>query len=190
MKALIFATKTEADFAIKKFRFLRSDCAEFEIYKTPKAVLAVSGIGILSAALCAQFLLGNFEIEKILNVGACGALSKRGEVGEVFEIGKVLCADPYCGEEFFIGGSGNTLISSSRPIVSAEGRARFSKTADFADMECYGILKSLALFGFDLKNFAALKVVSDFSENCDIKKNIPNIMQNCACGVEKWLEEK
>ncbi|MBR4597963.1 MAG: hypothetical protein IKO42_06195 [Opitutales bacterium] len=57
-------------------------------------------------------------------------------------------------------------------------------------MECYGLLGSLALSGFDLKNFATVKVVSDFSENCDIEKNIPNVMQNCALHIEKWLVEK
>ena len=176
MKALVFATKIEADFAIKKFRFARARHAEFEIYKSGGAVLAISGIGILAAALCAQFLLKNFEIEKILNAGACGSLSKKGELGDVFEIGKVLCADPFCGGEFLIGDSPTALVSSSRPIVSAADRERYSKLADFADMECYGILKSLAFSGFDLKNFAALKAVSDFSESCDIKKNIPRIM--------------
>ena len=187
MKALIFATKMEAEPAIKSFGFEAADCAEFEIYKNAGAVLAVSGIGILASALCAQFLIKNFEIEKILNAGACGALSKKGELGGVFEIGKVLCADPYCEDEFLIGSENNTLISSSRPIVSAEARARFSKVADFADMECYGILKSLAFSKFPLENFAAVKVVSDFSEGCDIKKNIPQIMPNLNEKIGKWL---
>lgn len=187
MKALVFATKMEAEPAVKSFGFERVGCAEFEIYKNKSAVLAVSGIGILAAALCAQFLIKNFEIEKILNAGACGALSKKGGLGDVFEIGKVLCADPYCEEEFLIGRENNTLVSSSKPIVSAEGRARFSKVADFADMECYGILKSLAFSKFSLENFAAVKVVSDFSAGCDIKKNIPKIMPNLNQKIGEWL---
>ena len=74
MKALVFATNLEADFAVKKFRFAKACGGKFPVYKNEDALLAVSGIGILAAALCAQFLLGNFKADKILNVGACGAL--------------------------------------------------------------------------------------------------------------------
>lgn len=178
MKAIIFATHLEADFAISAFGFRKIADEKFDIFLGEDCVLAISGIGILSASLCVQYLLKKFTITKILNVGACGALTKKEEIGEVFEIGKVICADHFCDEIFAIGKSNNTLISSSCAIKKDDERAHFAKLADFVDMECYGILKAISISDFDMKNFSAIKVVSDFSEGCDIKKNIVFVIKN------------
>lgn len=188
MKALIFATKLEADFAVSNFKFEKVKDEKFEIYRSNDALLAVSGIGVLSASLCAQYILRKYEISKILNLGACGALNPKWKTGEVFEIGKVVCADSFCDDEFLLCGGKHTLVSSSRPIKTNAERNHYASVADFADMECYGILKTLSVFGFDLKNFSAIKVVSDFSENCEIKKNIPLVAKNLEEGVVCFLK--
>lgn len=188
MKVVIFATRLEADFAISAFGFKKIEDEKFELFASKKSILAVSGIGMLSAALCVQYLAQKFKISKIMNAGACGILGEKGKVGEVFEIGKVICADDFCKEEFLIGGNSNTLISSGRAVKEDEERRRYARIADFVDMECYGMLKSLSLLDFPLENFSAVKVASDFSESCDIKKNIPIVVKNLERAVSDFLK--
>lgn len=188
MKAAIFATRLEADFAISAFRFKKIESENFEVFAADNSLLAVSGVGMLSAALCVQYIVRKFGISEILNAGACGILGKKGKVGDVFEIGKVVCADDFCKDEFFLSESQNTLVSSSRAVKKDEERIRYAGIADFVDMECYGILKSLSILHFPLKNFSSVKVASDFSEGCDIKKNIPLVIKNLECAVSNFLK--
>ncbi len=190
MKTIIFATYLEAEFAIKKFGFQKLDCLAFDVYENKSARLCISGIGPANAAVCTAYLLNNFLITEILNIGACGALKQGFALGDIFEISKVLSADPYCDKVFELQKNGLSLISSSKPIVRDEKRAELSLKAELVDMECYGILLALSAFNFDIKKFKAIKLVSDFSKNCDIEMNIKKYI-SLACEVlENFIDAK
>lgn len=77
MKAAIFATRLEADFAISAFGFKKIESENFEVFAADNSLLAVSGVGMLSAALCVQYIVRKFDISEMLNAGACGILGKR-----------------------------------------------------------------------------------------------------------------
>ncbi|HKL10334.1 MAG TPA: 5'-methylthioadenosine/adenosylhomocysteine nucleosidase [Clostridia bacterium] len=48
-----------------------------------EAVLVMSGIGKVNAALCTQILITKFQVESIINTGLAGALEESFEIGDV-----------------------------------------------------------------------------------------------------------
>ncbi|MBO6102375.1 MAG: hypothetical protein J6P03_03870 [Opitutales bacterium] len=173
MNAVIFATILEAEFAVGGFGFSAAAESPFKIFKNGAGdVLAISGIGPVRAALCADYVLREFSPKKIFNFGACGILNQTLKAGEVYDVSEVLSLDFAAPRAFKIAESGARLLTSPNPVKKNSLRGELSKFADIVDMECHGILLALDSLGFDLKNFRAAKYASDFSENCDIKSGI------------------
>lgn len=187
MTAIILATMLEAEFAICEFGFDVLCESPFKIFKKGEVLLAISGIGNVNSALCANFILQNFDVEKVVNMGACGILNKDFSMSEIYEVGFVKSADFAQKDVFEISKNGAILISSSNPIKSDSEREKFAKIADLVDMECYGILQALKTSNFDLRNFKAIKLTSDFSENCDIKKNISKTISKLSPKIKELL---
>ena len=187
MKTLIFACRLEADSFIEKFEFKQISEHPFEVFKSDDALLYVSGIGPLAAALCANYAV-NQGATKILNAGACGDLKCKHELGTVLEVSSIISNEPYCGKSFDLQGGGATLITSSRPVDTDGERAALSTKADVVDMEAYGISSALALNNFDFSNFKAIKFVSDFSQTCDIEANIRANIGCLAPHIATWMD--
>lgn len=187
MKALLFACRLEADPFLEMFGFRQTAEYPFETFVSDGAVMYISGIGPLAAALCADWALGRGASE-ILNAGACGDLKRSHALGEVLGVSKVVSNEPYCGKVFELGGDGAVLASSSRPVESDAERLALSAKADIVDMEAYGILSALELNRFDLSKFKALKFVSDFSQACDIEKNIKRHIGCLGPHLASWLD--
>lgn len=188
MKLVLFATHFEADFAIEKFAFKQVMEKPFRLYSNGDALMAVSGIGPVAAALCSSFIFKNYKIRKILNAGSCGALREGLELGRIFNISKIISLDGFCDDSFEFDTKGLCLASSATPVEENELRRKFSARADVVDMEAYAIAKALALENFDFKNFQVVKIVSDTEEGCDILANTELVAPKLESTIASFLQ--
>lgn len=187
MKAIIFATLHEADFAIKRFGFKKTNHTDFHTFLRDDCALIISGIGPVDAAVAARYLIDTYNPSKICNFGSCGGLNKSLKICDIVKISKVISCDAFCEREFNILEKGHTLITSANPILKESLRAELSKKADVVDMETYGLLRALELSKFKLSDFSAIKLVTDTTEKCVIHEGILKHISKLESEIEKFL---
>ena len=168
-KAYIFATMLEAEEYIRFFGFSEILNRPFKTYlDSQKRVLAISGMGLKNAEECATYMCKNFDFGEIVNIGACGALSNKYNVGDVL----LLNTAAFLCELENTNAQRATLASANAPIKDNIQRLKYSQYADVVDMEAAAVQRVCERFG---KRFCALKYVSDFSQNCDIAENVKKL---------------
>ncbi len=181
-KAFLFATELEAHSAIASFGFRLLRERPFKVFKNGKGnFLFISRVGILNAAGCMWHAARDYGVSSVCNIGACGALKPGFEVGDFVRITRCVFDFKYSRKVYSPSLSlgekiaslrGAALITSVNPVVLQKDRERLSRYADVVDMEFYAICKAAELNGVEA---CAIKYVSDFSENCDIEKNIQKL---------------
>lgn len=183
----------EAEYAIARRGFKLSASLPYEVWEGDGKILIVSGIGLVNASLAFAWAARNYDFSEALNIGAAGstgAVKCRksaenpddlgdaeilsctcGELkyGAFYEIGAVSCIEPYNEKEYALSRTGVRLATSSRPAQTAAERAYAAKKGDLVDMEGYAFAAAAELFS---KKIRIVKMVSDFSPECDIHENI------------------
>ncbi|HPV98335.1 MAG TPA: hypothetical protein PLZ78_10940 [Spirochaetota bacterium] len=147
------------------------------------AVLAVSGIGKVNAALSAAYLAMRHGVSTVFNIGAAGATGNGMRTGEIFHIGSIVEPDrprimnrsqrasaPDTLEGFGMA----SLATLDRPLVSAAERASVALLADLVDMEGAAVLQACRMFGAGCYIF---KMVSDTPEHQSDTEIVENIRQ-------------
>ncbi len=207
MSEVIFvATHMEAESAISEYGYERICAVPFEVWKNRSKFLVISGIGLVNASMCFAWALENLKFDSAINIGAAGATgliacSKNSdakisnsstihtsaivglEFGEFYEISKIVCLEPYNEDSFIVSNYGMNLVSSSRPMGSAQERAFAAKSAELVDMEAYAFATAAKLFS---KKLRVVKLVSDFSPECDIHENILSLRARMAHLPQIW----
>ena len=92
--------------------------------------------------------------------------------------------EPYNDREFALAENGKTLATSSRPVVSYEDRKKAARLGELVDMEGYAFAAAAELFG---KKLEMIKMLTDFSENCDISENITLLRDRLAGCEGIWI---
>ncbi len=205
MSEIIFvATRVESDSALVNFGYERLCSVPYEVWKNRSKTVVITGIGLVNAALAFAWACENLKFEFAVNVGAAGSTGlypcspeqplfdspkiltriKSGlELGAFYEISKVTCLEPYSTDSFIISPFGINLVSSNRPVVTEDDRAIAAKNAELVDMEAYALLAAAKLFSKELR---IIKMVSDFSETCDIHGNIERLKGRMALLSQIW----
>lgn len=172
MLLIIAALQKEAAPLISRFRLKKNmNIFEFPVYIGQDAVLVVSGVGKLRAAIAATFLLsGNYcpaEEALLCNIGFCGSRSEKYPPGTICAVHKVSDADtkrdyyPDYPISVDMGIPTTGLLCVPQIIRSAEEPmlAPFPD-AEFFDMESSGIMEAGSRF-LETHQILLLKVVSD-----------------------------
>ena len=195
LKMIFSATDFEVKDALEKFEYKKVAEAPFEVWRNDTCRLIITGIGLTPAATGFAWACSEFDFEEALNVGTCGATSAvkcnlkefshdepfkviselpHERVAEVdfasaYEISRVSSIEPYSDKVFDLSPTGRTLATSSRPVSTAKRRALAGEKGDLVDMEGYAFAFAAEVFH---KKISMIKLVSDFSEECDIMTNI------------------
>lgn len=172
MLLIIAALQKEAAPLISLFR-LKKDMmiCEFPVYLGQDAVLAVSGVGKLRAAIAATFLLsGNYcpAHEALLcNVGFCGSRSEKYPPGTICAVHKVTDADtkrdyyPDYPISVNMGIPTASLLCVPQIVhLHADPLVRNFPDAELFDMESSGIMEAGGRF-LQTHQMLILKIVSD-----------------------------
>ena len=94
-----------------------------------------------------------------------------------YGISRVSSIEPYSDRVFNLAERGRTLATSSRPVESLKRRTIAAAKGDLVDMEGYALAFAADVFG---KKLSMIKMVSDFSQDCDINANIRKLSRRLA----------
>lgn len=194
LKLILVATDFEVKAVLENREFGYKRIAEnpFELWRNDVGFLLVTGIGLVNSALGFNWALRNLNFCETVNIGAAGictddsaSMEKHKKMlGNIYEISKVRCLEPYNEAVYELSEGGVDLVSASRPVVNAEARKRASEKGKLVDMECYALASTAKFSG---KKLSAYKLATDFSPECDIHKNII-AMQNLMLDAKNiWI---
>lgn len=214
--AIITAMKEEADHIIEQYNL--KEVKRFHtlsIYENESMVLALAGIGKIQAALGTTYILENYPVSKLINIGITGSLlGNEAKVGDVFFVSKIVQHDmylPFDGphldyakkeilishqtysiDEFDFSVSHNAFCLTGDQFIDdavkvSELRAKFS--AHVIEMEAFAIA-SIAREYNALDKCIFIKAISDGADNEAIDAHMGNLdfaMQNSLKVLEKIL---
>ncbi len=186
---LIFcATTWECEESLNKFHFKKELDTPFEVWCNGAKRVIITGIGLVNASVAFAWAVKNFDFSEALNVGAAGLTSRaenasQDSLGQCYKISTVRCLEPYNELVFNIDEIGKTLVTASRPVSSLEERDYAGKFGELVDMEGYALARAASIFG---KRISMLKMVTDFSQDCDIHANILSLSKGFAKMDEIW----
>lgn len=176
---IIMATMLEAKSAIEEFGFVEVGGFKYLTFKNESKYLVISDMGLDCARDCANYVCENFDFDEMLNIGACGALSKEVSFMQILEPKSFVKADALAKPK-----EAPVLLSYHETICLDSQRQKYAKIADIVDMEAYELKQVCDKYN---KNFRAIKYVSDFSENCKINENIRNMRDCLNHQKELWI---
>ena len=96
----------------------------------------------------------------------------------------MVCLEPYNEMAFRLGRAGRALVSSGSPVSTREEREYAGKFAPLVDMEGYALARAAEVFG---KKISMVKMVTDFSHECDISGNIKKMSEKFAQMEGVWI---
>lgn len=199
-KIIFCAADFEITDVLKRHNYIKERSEPFEVWRNEKSFLILSGIGLAPAALAFAWACSQFDFDEALNIGTCGASSAvqcvmepfdlNGDVhvirekpaekkpsvvfASAYEISEVRSIEPYSDLHFKLSDTGRTLATSSRPVSTARRRALAGEKGELVDMEGYAFAFAAKVFG---KKISMIKLVSDFSEECNINENIKSLQK-------------
>ena len=190
LNAVFCATSWECSHALKtkEYKFEKICAEPFEVWRNRTKIVVITGMGLVAASAAFAWAAENFKFGEALNVGAAGLVRAgkgRGKIrlGESFKISSVACLEPYNERVFKLARSGKTLVSSSRIVSTAEEREYAGKFGELVDMEGYALASLAEVYG---KKISMVKMVTDFSPDCDIFANIIKLSEKFAPVRELW----
>ena len=183
-----------ADFEVRsvidnaEFGYVKLRNTPFQVWRNATTAIVITGIGLANSAAAFHWAVGNFNFQNAINIGAAGLCSDddsgKNLLGNFFQINTVKCLEPYNDRVFNLSEEGKSLVTSSRAVTTSEARLRASKFGELVDMECYALAYAAYICG---KKLSALKLVTDFSPDCDIHANILALEHRMADLRSIWI---
>ncbi len=175
-----------------KFGFKKLKTRPFEVWKSKKSLVVISGIGLVNAYAAFAWAAGEYRFSSALNVGMAGRTmnfklpkgEEHAKMGFLYKISASSCIEPYNDHVFDLSKSGKTLVTSSRPVETRSDRIRAGKLAELVDMEGYAFARAAKIYG---KKLAMYKLVSDFSPKCNIRANTLALRHKLAEADWLWI---
>lgn len=95
--AIITAMREEADHIIGTYDLKEvKRLGTLSIYENETIVLALAGIGKIQASLATAYILENYSVDKLINIGISGSLlGAQAKIGDVFLVSKIAQHDMY-----------------------------------------------------------------------------------------------
>ncbi|WP_434335052.1 5'-methylthioadenosine/S-adenosylhomocysteine nucleosidase [Mycoplasma capricolum subsp. capricolum] len=89
MKLVISAMYEELEYSLKKTNAkLIIDNDILKLYQYQDILLCISGIGLVNASCSLSYLLNNYQIDQILNIGTCGSLNQDFKQNDIILVNK------------------------------------------------------------------------------------------------------
>lgn len=144
---------------------------EEEFTSNTKNVLYLEAPGKIIASMSTQWLIDNYFVENIINVGTAGGNPSKVEIGKIYEVGKVYDRDfitPSTKLPFITVGRGDlkSCYTGDSFVTSWEGISY-----DMVDMEAYAIAKVCGHSENHIP-FQCYKYISDTGSNSDWEANL------------------
>jgi len=214
MIGIVTAMKKEANLIIEKFNLKQSETLKnILIYSNKDIILILSWIGKIQASIWTTFLLQNFPITKLINIGIAGntLLDKDAKVWDIFLINKVVQHDVYLPFDWTHLDYIKAPISLNTPKIYFDEFNLFTWTcatgdqfidnpekikiirdkfkAHVVEMEAFAVASVAREFNLLDKTFIIKAISDDANEQAivDHEKNLDLAMKNSIKVLEKIL---
>lgn len=197
------AVDFEAEEVFKRHNYALVNSEPFQVWQNDVSRLIITGIGLVPAATAFAWAASKFDFDEAINIGPAGASSAvkcivqeydeearfdiiRGDqdknkdevvFANAYEVSVVSSIEPYNDFVFELSQGGRKLATSSRPVSTRKQRDEAAAKGDLVDMEGYALAMAAKVFS---KKLSIIKIVSDFSEQCDIHRNILSLQRRLA----------
>ncbi len=195
---LQFATQLEAKPFIETLHCIPYQQKPFLLFMGDSSLyLLIGGIGITPSAIAATYVYTKLNADKIINIGAAGALESSLTPGTIATITQVYDTTSYQFDTekpfaYALTPVDNlpklTCVSVTKPLRTDEERRQYASIASAVDMELAGIARASHTFS---KECFAIKYISDTAEHTtheDIVKNIITLSQSTAPHILTHLQ--
>jgi len=194
LKPIFVATDLEIISVLenKEYGFKQVLEKPFRVWQNDTRILIETGIGLVNSAAAFYWAVEKFKFDEAINVGAAGLCicdgvsedERKSMLAKFYDVKKVTCLEPYNDFSYELSESGKTLVSSSRTVESEADRKFAGLKGELVDMECYALARAADITG---KKLIAKKLVTDFSAECDIFKNIRELQHHLAAEKSLWI---
>jgi adenosylhomocysteine nucleosidase len=203
MISIIFATLAEAGPFLELSGAIQLDDKPFRVFQVPThptLLVNICGMGKVAAALACQVQILQFNVDEIVNAGACGALRS----GPGYLPGAVYCiATAVEGDHEILGEAPRPIISDGkidwdqraarlvtcdRPVFDAARRLKLSSVADLVDMEGAAIARVAAMYQIPWTMLKGISDAADHADRATLKENLPMVSEKI--GTILWERMK
>jgi len=200
MIGIIYATHQEARpyLALSGAREVAAQPFAIFQLRTPRALITISGMGKVSAALAAQMLIREQNCDRILNAGVCGTLVDKVGLapGNILRISSVLegIPDPgvpldaiHCDGDLWQDLPAARLVTVRQPVFNPAERQRLAAWGELVDMEGAVVARVARLYGIPWDMIKGITDTADRGERTTLHQNLATVSQAVAEHLNKGL---
>ncbi|MGI6113820.1 MAG: purine phosphorylase [Mahellales bacterium] len=164
----------------------------YRVYKNRNMVLAITGVGVIPAAVGATYMLTQYKArpgDMFINIGICGARDKHIDRGRAVLCHKIIHHDTkkcyYPDMLFKHPFSEGVLETFSRPVTRTMYR---SVEGDVVDMEGAGAYQAAERF-LDHGSIHCIKIVSDYLQGDRLEGGeVARLVEENVPVINKWIQ--
>ncbi len=193
MIGILYATVQEADpyLALSGAKAVAAEpFALFEL-RTPPALITISGMGKVSAALAGQMLIREYDCDRILNAGVCGTLVDRVDLatGNILRVSTASEGPPGpgippegfgCAGDLWQGLPVARLVTVEQPVFNPAERQRLAAWGELVDMEGAVVARVAQLYGIPWDMIKGITDMADHGERSTLHRNLAMVSQAVA----------
>lgn len=178
---LVMATMLEAAPFLRGLGLKRLRGSPFPVYRRGRLTAVLSGTGKANAAMAAGWACAALRPERLVNLGAAGALAAGLPAGTALQVTRALEPDrpglwtgvPHAHRPARLRGlRGAVIATMDRPALKPAERRRLSRLAQLADMESASFIQACGRFGRECLVFKFVSDTPRHTSGADIVRNI------------------
>jgi adenosylhomocysteine nucleosidase len=200
MIGVLFATHPEAQPYLARSGAKEVAAAPFALFElgSPPAVIIISGMGKVSAALAAQILIRERHCDRILNAGVCGALVDGVGLtpGNIFRIsaasegpsGPGVPVDAIrCAGALWRNLPAARLVTVEQPVFEAAERQRLAAWGALVDMEGAVVARVAQLYGIPWDMIKGITDTAGDGERINLHRNLATVSEAVAAHLSNGI---
>jgi nucleoside phosphorylase len=170
--------------------------------KHAAALVAISGMGKVAAALAATHLVVAHKVTLLINAGLCGQLAQacHWQVGDLLRVSSAIegdcdrfgqAASPIdCDARWFPRLKSARLVTSDRPVFQSDRREQLAATGELADMEGAAVAYVAHRYGIPCVLIKGISDRADETGRKDVARHIDGVSLTIAKALIHELTRK
>jgi len=167
---LVFAMKEEFMAALGDLACKEVECKPYVVYELigeskDKIYAVISGIGKVKSSSATAWLITKFCVDKIINLGTCGATNNVARDG-------VIVINEVVNKDFDLAIIQGAEFKTPKIVLKKSSKPNVLYTADH-----FTISSNVSGY-FDMEGYAVADVASTFNVKCEIKKVVTDVIDS------------
>jgi nucleoside phosphorylase len=202
MIGIIYATLLEARSFLTRTGAQQTGDRPFSLFRLPNpaALVMISGMGKVAAALAAQTLIREKGCDRLINAGVCGILvdspvlapglvmrvseASEGPPGPGIQEGSVYCTDNRWPDL-----PTARLVTVERPVFDAHLRHRLAQWGELVDMEGAVVARVAGLYGATCAMIKGVTDMADDGQRTDLHRNLAAVSDAIAAHLVNGISD-